>query len=164
MNDSVAASIVEKIKIAWDGVPYPGDNNIFTPHSHDDEDITEYFRGTTWEGHSARSLMGHSSAISCFFTPTAYHYWLPAYLIAAIEYPEELDAGLDSLISSLFPERDGSSFHAEQQERFALLTYEQKQAVISTLEFLIEKWDSDYRPMYDEKAALRYFYSITNRA
>ena len=164
MIDSVAESIVEKIKLAWDGVPYPGDSNIFTPHSYDDEDITDYFRGTTWEGHSAESLRMHSSAISTFFTPIAFHYWLPAYLVAAIEDPEELDVGLDSLISSLFPERDGSSFQAEQQERFALLTNEQKLAVISTLEFIIKKWCSENEPMYDGKAALQYFYSIASRA
>jgi len=164
MNDSVAELIVERIKIAWDGVAYPGDDKIFTPHSYDDEDITEYFRGTTWEGHSAKSLRGYSSAISTFFTPIAYHYWLPAFLIAAIENPEELDAGLGSLISSLFPESEGSFFYAEQQERFTLLTDEQKLAVIATLEFMIEKWGSNSEPMYDEETALQYFYSISNRA
>lgn len=164
MNESVAESVIEEIKLAWDGVPYPGDDNIFTPHSYDDEGITEYFRGTTWEGHSAKSLLGHASAISTFFTPIAYHYWLPAYLIATIENPKELDAGLDCLVSSLFPASEGLFFQAEQQERLALLTYEQKTAVIATLELIIEKQDSEYRPMYDEKTALQYICSITSRA
>ena len=164
MNDSVAESIVEKIKLAWDGVPYPGDSNIFTPQSYDDEDITDYFRGTTWEGHAVASLRRHSSAISTFFTPLAFHYWLPAFLIAAIEDPDELDTGLDSLISSLFPGRDGSPSHDEQQQRIALLTNQQKLAVIATLEFIIQKWGSENEPMYDEKTALQYFYSIANRA
>ncbi len=164
MNDSVEKSIVEKIRLAWEGVPYPGDSNIFTPLSYDDEDITDYFRGTTWEGHGVESLRGHSSAISTFFTPLAFHYWLPAYLVAAIEDPGELDTGLDSLISSLFPERDGSPSHEEQQERIALLTNEQKLAVIATLESIIHKWCSENKPMYDEKKALQYFYSIANRA
>ena len=164
MIDSEAESIIEKIKLAWDSVPYPGDSNIFTAQSYDDEEITDYFRGTTWQGHSAASLRGHSSAISTFFTPVAFHYWLPAYLIAAIEDPEELDAGLDSLISSLFPQRGGSSFLTEQQERFSLLTNEQKLAVIATLEFIIQEWSSETESMYDEKTALQYFYSITDCA
>ena len=164
MHDSVAESIVEKIKCAWDGVPYPGDTNIFTPHSYDDEDITDYFRGTTWEGHAVKSLRRHSSAISTFFTPLAFHFWLPAYLIAAIEDPEELDSGLNSLISSLLPERDNSPSVIEHQERIALLTNEQRRAVIATLEFIIQKWCSENEPMYDEKTALYYFHSIANRA
>ncbi len=39
--------INEDIKKAWRHVPYPGDENIFTPDSYDDEGITEYFTGTT---------------------------------------------------------------------------------------------------------------------
>ena len=164
MNNLGDKLLIDKIKSAWDGVPYPGDDNIFTPYSYDDEGINDYFRGTTWAGHSVVSLRAHCGAILVFFTPVAYHYWLPAYLIASIEDPEELDVCLDSLVASFCPEDEGSFFCAEQSERLALLTNEQKLVVISTLEDIIEKSESETYLAYDEKTALNYMRSITNVA
>ncbi len=74
--------LISKIENAWGSVKYPGDKKIFTPDSYDNEGITDYFAGTTWKGHSIENLRRHSAAISSFFTPIAWHYWLPAYLIA----------------------------------------------------------------------------------
>ena len=97
--------LVEKISNAWSNVPYPGDQNIFTPDSYDDEGITDYFSGTTWKGHKVDRLRGSCSALNVFFTPRAYHYWLPAYLIATVDDPLELSQGVQSLVASVTPGR-----------------------------------------------------------
>ncbi len=164
MSNTVAALAIKKIKRAWDGVAYPGDENIFAPDSYDDEDITEYFSDTTWEGHLTVSLRAHCSAISTFFTPVAYHYWLPAYLIASITDSEELDVCLDALVGSLFPEQQNLNNCTERSERLSLLTNEQKLAVIATLEIIIEQSVSETYPAYDEKTVLSHLRSITNTA
>ena len=158
LMDATKQLIIENIKKAWEHVPYPGNENIFTPDSYDDEDITEYFFGTTWEGHSVVQLRVHCSAISTFFSPKAYHYWLPAYLIASIEDPDELSQGVDRLIGSFTPEIDASRFSMDQRERFALLTNEQKLCIILVIEFILSQDEDPTNPEWtaDEKIALKY--------
>src|SRR5262245_38370848 len=85
-----AVEVIQMIEDAWRDVAYPGDREIFRSDSYDDEDIVNYFRGTTWRGHDPVKLRAHSSAFT-FFTPEAFHYWLPAFMIAAIVSPDEAD-------------------------------------------------------------------------
>ena len=89
-----ATEVIQSIEDAWREVVYPGDSKIFTPDPYDDEGITRYFRGTTWRGHEPADLRAHSSAFT-FFTPEAFHYWFPAFMIAAIQSPEEADVVVD---------------------------------------------------------------------
>jgi len=77
----------EEIELAFTDTPYPGDDNIAGPN---DEGTLEYFSGKTWKGHSARELRKHSSSLY-FLTPDAFRYFLPAYMVAAVEQPDEAD-------------------------------------------------------------------------
>ena len=63
-----ASEVLRLIEEAWREVPYPGEDKIFTPDSYDDEDIVNYFGGTTWRGHDPAKIRAHSSAFA-FFTP-----------------------------------------------------------------------------------------------
>lgn len=162
MIKTVAEVATDKIRKAWKSATYPGDEHVFLPGAN--EDFTEYFFGTTWEGHSAESLRWHCVSFRWFFTPIAYLYWLPAYLIASVEDPEELDVCLSSLVDSFLPETEEAEFYAEQSARLALLTNEQKLAVIATLEVIIEQLESQSEPAHDENKALKYIRSITNLA
>jgi len=163
---STERQLIENIKRAWANVPYPGDENIFTSDSYDDEGITEYFSGTTWEGHSVEGLRDHSSAISTFFTPAAYNYWLPAYLIAAIKDPDELSQGIDCLISSLTPENRATRFSLEQRERLGLLTNKQKLILIEVIEYIVGQFEDSSHPEWtkQEIAALSSLYATTTPA
>lgn len=130
----IKATVIRLIEDAWADVPYPGDENIFTPDSYDDEDIVNYFQGTTWRGHDPVALRAHSSAFT-FFTPAAFHYWLPAFMIAAIENPHEADVILDQIPQSL------SNQYA--RERWTLFTKTQRNAVVAYLRFQIEAFGGD---------------------
>jgi len=125
-----ASTVIGLIEGAWQEVPYPGDEKIFTPDSYDDEDIVNYFGGTTWRGHSPTDLRCHSSAFT-FFTPEAFHYWLPAFMIAAIENPEEADVVCERIAWSV------SDNHAAQ--RWPLFSEAQREAVATYLRFQIQK-------------------------
>ena len=125
----IKAVVIRQIEEAWADVPYPGDENIFTPDSYDDEDIVNYFHSTTWRGHDPVALRAHSSAFT-FFTPVAFHYWLPAFMIAAIENPDEADVILDYIPRSV------SNQYA--RERWLLFTETQRNAVAAYLRFQIE--------------------------
>jgi hypothetical protein len=126
-----ASEVIRLIEDAWRDVPYPGDSNIFTPDSYDDEDIANYFGGTTWSGHSPIGLRSHSSALT-FFTAKAFHYWFPAFLIAALQDREEADVVVEQIPSSL------SDSYAP--ERWALFTRAQKHAVAAYFRFQIERF------------------------
>jgi hypothetical protein len=139
MNTAV---IIRQIEEAWRDALYPGDDNIFTPDSYDDEDIVNYFRGTTWRGHDPVKLRAHSSAFT-FFTPEAFHYWLPAFIIAAVKDPEEADVIVDYIPRSV------SDGYASQ--RWPLFSQVQRQAVAAYLRFQIEKFTDGVE---DERKAL----------
>jgi len=147
--------LIKQIEDAWADAKYPGDEFIFTPDSYDDEDITDYFRDTTWKGHSVAELRAHCSAISSFFTPQAWLYWLPAYLIAAIEDPEELSQGIDSITTSL------SNRYPDSKDRIALLNTAQKIALVHFYQYLLNVYsDGDLnRFPKEERDVLSYLTS-----
>jgi hypothetical protein len=118
------------IEVAWRAVPYPGDDKIFTPDSHDDEDILNYFGGTSWVGHEPGNLRAHSSAFT-FFTPEAFHYWLPAFMIAAIQDPAEADVICDYIPLSLT--------NNYKPTRWSMFSPAQRQSVAAYLRLQIER-------------------------
>lgn len=126
-----AAEVIQMIEDAWRDVPYPGDEKIFTPESYDDEDIVKYFGGTTWRDHTPARLRAHSSAFT-FFTPEAFHYWLPAFMIAAVNDPGEADVVVDYVAWSV------SDHYAPA--RWPLFTQTQRGAVAAYFRFQIEKF------------------------
>lgn len=79
-----------KIEHAFDATPYPGDEFEDISATHVDEGIVGYFRSTSWRSHQVSSLRYHSAALS-FFTDKAFRYWLPAFMLAELENPEEAD-------------------------------------------------------------------------
>jgi hypothetical protein len=88
-------NVRETIVAAFANTPHPGDDNITSPKGND-EGTEEYFRGRTWRGHTPRDLRLHSSALS-FFTPAAFRYFLPAFLLAEIDDPETADIIAESI-------------------------------------------------------------------
>lgn len=83
-------NVREQIIEAFRNVPRPYHDNIAAGPWPECEEIAQYFRGTTWQGHTARNLRKHAPALS-FFTPAAYRYWLPAFMLAEIDDPETAD-------------------------------------------------------------------------
>lgn len=140
-----STEVILAIESAWQGVPYPGDDKIFTPDSYDDEDIINYFSGTTWRGHDAASLRAHSSAFT-FFTPEAFHYWLPAFMVAAMQNPQAADVVVDRIAWSV------SGEYAAQ--RWPLFSPAQRQAVAAYFRFQIENFPESAD---DERQALEAF-------
>ena len=126
-----AIEVIRFIEDAWREVPYPGDDRIFTPDSYDDEDIVNYFGGTTWRGHDPVNLRAHSSAFT-FFTPEAFHYWLPAFMIAAIQNPDEADVICDRIPRSIT--------NKYEPQRWQLFSPAQRQAVAAYMRFQIERF------------------------
>jgi len=90
-------------------------------NTYDDEGATEYFAGQSWDGHDTAALRMHEAAM-CFFTPEAFRYYLPAYMLAELCDPENADV-LGEYVVYQFGE---PSVSREQtfEERLALFTQE----------------------------------------
>jgi len=98
------AGLIARIRRAWADATRPNASAISVP-TYDDEGVSAYFAGKTWEGHSASTLRKLDFATSVF-TDEAFAYYLPAYLIAAIQDPDALDVVADFILYSLArPER-----------------------------------------------------------
>lgn len=83
--------IAAKIEAAFADTPSPGtEYDDISATKYDDEGIVDYFRATTWRGHRVQDLRCHEAALS-FFTDKAFRYWLPAFMIAELESPEQAD-------------------------------------------------------------------------
>jgi hypothetical protein len=78
---------IEKIKLAFAGVEYPGDDNLIADADHrakcdECQLLYDRFRGVRWEQASDNiQWLGHLAHAKSFFTVAAWHYYLPAVLI-----------------------------------------------------------------------------------
>lgn len=127
-------SLKETIKEAFADVPYPGDNNITRCpyHCKPCEEIAEYFKGKGWEGHSVEDLRDHHTALS-LFTPEAFHYFLPAFMLASIESYDKMDILPDSI-------RFHFDFNLEHRDYFIVrlskFSAEQRHAIVEFLRYM----------------------------
>jgi hypothetical protein len=151
--------VITQIRAAWKNIPYPGDDRIFTDNSYDDEDIVDYFKGTTWEGHTPENLRKHSSAFT-FLSPVAYNYWLAAFLLAAIEDPREADVCVEYIAWSICPYKTPDT---DYEARMALFTQEQMDALAGYFQYQIEHLSSMGYDVDDEIRSREHIKTLLGR-
>jgi hypothetical protein len=125
----------QSIESAFADVPYPGDDRIA---DHQDcpecDDVRQHFHGASWRGHTAAELQQYQSALS-LFTPQAFQYFLPAFMLASLGAWHEADDIPFSIMYMCLPpdpdEEAGVRQHA--RERFEILTVRQREAVVAYL-------------------------------
>ncbi|WP_455220471.1 DUF6714 family protein [Kaarinaea lacus] len=86
---------------------------------YDYEDTHFGFTGTTWQEHDALFLRKHASSLS-FFTAEAFHYYLPAFMMAELKAPDTADIIAESIAFHL-TEAPGSEERIKQFSREELL-------------------------------------------
>ncbi len=100
MSDERVEELRAQIIEASAHTPSPGLEHHEISMTEYDEGIVEYFRGTSWKGHSARNLRDQEAALR-FFTDPAFRYWCPAFMLAELEDPETADVISGGLASGL---------------------------------------------------------------
>jgi hypothetical protein len=124
---------VRLIETAFASTPSPGADFDNISATKQDEGIVEYFRGTTWRGHTVRALRYHCAALS-FFTDPAFRYWLPAFMLASLEDPVTADVIPESIESSM-----------RKAEKLALFTVGERHAISAFLyEFAVRFEDQSF--------------------
>jgi hypothetical protein len=96
-------TLTEQIMAAFKNTPHPGSNFEDISSTLRDEGIVAYFAGKTWQGHHLKDLHHHYDALS-FFTPKAFRYYLPAFLLADLS--EEGNGIFSNFIAHAFTLRD----------------------------------------------------------
>jgi hypothetical protein len=125
-----SAKLVAAVKAAFAdlGAP-PADGISEVPWN--DEGTTEFFTGKPWQGHTPEALNQHSFALLAF-TPEAFHYYLPAFLIASLEAPDE--APVDSVISAISPPKDNPK-RPSFWRRWSLFSPTQRRVIVECLKY-----------------------------
>jgi hypothetical protein len=127
----------ESIEEAFADVPYPGDANItHCPYNCSEcRRIAAYFKGKESKGYKAEELLDYHVALS-LFTPEAFHFFLPAFMLASLDKYEKGDVIPDSI-------RFHFEYSQEMQGHFAVrmskFTTAQRHAIIDYLVLMESK-------------------------
>jgi hypothetical protein len=124
-----APELIAAVEAAFADVAMPADS--ISDHPDNDEGTAEYFRGKSWRGHTPERLRRYSIALLAF-TPEAFRYYLPAFLIAALNAPEE--SPLDSIIFSVSPPKDKPK-RPSFWRRWELFSGAQRRVVVQCLKY-----------------------------
>jgi hypothetical protein len=91
-------ALKEKIEAAFAGVPYPGDENITRCPYRCSEctKVALFFKGRTQSDHTLEELRAQHTALA-LFTPEAFHYFLPAFMLVSLEKYEKGDLIPDAI-------------------------------------------------------------------
>ena len=160
MNAPAVETIKQLIREAFADVPYPGDDEIVPSGSSWEyyADTLEYFQGRTdWRTLSIDLLneaeTGWGPALA-FFTPAAFRFYLPAYLLADLDgqlrggiYPyfyltvgltaEDQQRPTSRATRKQAQMRGGRTKFELRCERFAVFTGQQAGAIVAYLEYLL---------------------------
>jgi hypothetical protein len=160
-----ADAVKAKIRQAFEGSVYPGDDNIVADGGHDPEckETAAAFKTKEWKSVSSDMVRDQKDALS-LLTPAAFRYYFPAYLLACLEARNEIDVAWDSVIFDLTPPNQAEgprrAFFLRRVEGFTAL---QAEAIRAFLELAdeIEKADwasAGMQPPNDRlRAAIEYW-------
>ena len=68
------------------------------------------------------ALVVHSYAAPTAFSPKAFQYYLPAYLIWLLNNPDSMDYAGEATLLALDPATDKEMLHAFRKSKFSLMT------------------------------------------
>jgi hypothetical protein len=125
-------ALKQQIAEAFADVPYPGDDRIIDdPHDWEAAELRECFKGKHWKELSHDDLFRNSLS---FVGLDAYSFYLPAYLLAALEDFEHST----HVVFSLWPmaPEENAEHLRWQLRRYDRLDARQRAAVRSFLEYM----------------------------
>ena len=130
-------SLKHSIENAFASVPYPGDNNLTRCPYHCAEcrRIAEFFKGKVWAGQTLEELKNYHVALS-LFTPEAFHYFLPAFMLVSLDHYDKGDVIPDSIRFHFEYSQEMRSHFAVRMSKFS---HEQRKAIIDYLIHLEKK-------------------------
>ena len=108
--------------------------------------VAHFFAGKSWWDVTWTELLkykGDCSACLSFMSPVAYRYYLPSYMLVALDHYIESDVSADSAWWSLSPPTDPMLIQY-WADRVAGFSQVQKEAILSFLKFMLHEHGNDY--------------------
>ena len=102
------------------------------------EEMEEYFCGKTWNEVSGSELRRYGDNDSLFTVP-AYCYFLPAYLRASIQEPQEMDVAVEHLEYRFGPKPQDEFGLARLSALQSELTATEKACVLNYFRFVLPR-------------------------
>jgi hypothetical protein len=161
--------VPRQIEVAFATVPYPGDDRLVeNPADWEAQEIAVAFRGRHWTALPPEVLRCHDSSLT-YFTPEAYRFYLPAYLLASLR---PYDPSIDRIhihqrvVWSLTPPKHNGPDMDRFLRKVSDLTPEQKVAVRDFLLWFVRKQvkhrsqrSDRTSPISDEEIALNRYWA-----
>jgi hypothetical protein len=134
---------------AWADVEYPGDAAIAsdnTGYHLECNQVRDFFRQKRWNdiSHSMlRTYVGDESACLSFMSPVAFRYYLPAYMLVAIDNYDYAGVTANSAVTALIPQtsKELATFWTQRTSGFS---EHQSDAIVAFLLFMEENHGNDY--------------------
>ena len=106
-------------------------------------EIAAAFRGKDWRSIWRETVRDHATALP-LFTPAAFRYFLPAYMIACLDGYDDLDVAPDSVLFNLTPPNQRSGDEVNFSARTQRFTRVEREAVASFLGIMDEYERADW--------------------
>lgn len=145
----------------FSGRRYPGDDRIGERDErypdYEGHRVSAFFRGKDWREITYGSLRDHypgdASACLHFMLDEAFRYYLPAFLLMALD-PQAYDMAEHVCFVLTDPGPADAALHTRFRARVAQLSAAEKDAVTAVLRFLADDYDRKGEPMNPARAAL----------
>ncbi len=125
--------VIQAIESAFADVPYPGDRNIGSdPDYWECAEINGHFGGRHWKD-VPRDILQYHQHDHPFFSPAGMHYYLPTYLIAALD---RFGDTLEFTFYEINPPAEGHKHREDWAKRYDPMTPAQKNAIRMWLGYL----------------------------
>ena len=121
--------LVQNIMGAFSERDYPGDDHLLLPV--DDEGEGQLFVGMNWRDLDYEKLELRTFVLHCF-TPDAFCYFLPAYLVACTEKP---DSGLSDVVLERISPPKNDTTRPSFSEWWEKLSSSQKHVIMEVVKF-----------------------------
>lgn len=146
-------TLIQEINSAFIGMEHPSDNQLLHLDCMDDVDILEFYGGVRWEEMSNEMII-YSYAAPTSFSPMAFRYYLPAYLIWTLKNANSIGYAGESILLALDPGTDKEMLHKFRKSKFTLFNLGQV-AVIK--KFLWHLSDHNYLGEFADRALMHYW-------
>ncbi len=149
MTEELTQQVARQIEEAFADTPYPGDGNIchYAPFG-DDENVRRDFTGKSWKVIYPEFVIVNREVLR-YLEPKAFHFYLPAYLLTVILYPDQADLLRQRIVEELYlPDYMDSVLTVNDQEfirKAKLFTQYEIETIISFL-----NWYRDWCKVAEE--------------
>ena len=151
-------AFIKKVKKAFADVPYPNLEFFAGSFEHNQKcdecrEINDFFIGKKWEDCLEDDEASRNLGEGWFFFHTsAWHYYLPAYLIKLIKqgrfFSDKFEQQLDEDVPMLIE---------WQKEKISLLSSKQCEVIVDYLEITLKVWDGIEKGYRDDVNPLNFW-------